>query len=56
MGQAVDYHALLRNDVKKLGNILGEILVHQGGELLLEKVETIRKTTILLRENYDENT
>lgn len=56
MGQAVDYHALLRNDVKKLGNILGEILVHQGGELLLEKVETIRKTTISLRENYDENT
>ena len=27
----VDSNALLRNDVKKLGNILGEILVHHGG-------------------------
>lgn len=44
----------LKNDVKKLGNILGEILVHHGGLELLEKVETIREKTINLRENFNE--
>ncbi|MGO4890387.1 phosphoenolpyruvate carboxylase [Anaerobacillus sp. MEB173] len=46
----------LRSDVKKLGNILGEILVHQGGIQLLNTVELIRKTTKSLRENYDNET
>ncbi|WP_102346233.1 phosphoenolpyruvate carboxylase [Bacillus sp. Marseille-P3661] len=44
----------LRNDVKKLGNMLGEILVHHGGISLLNKVESIRKTTIELRKNYND--
>ncbi|RXI96473.1 phosphoenolpyruvate carboxylase [Anaerobacillus alkaliphilus] len=49
-----DNNSLLRNDVKKLGNILGEILVHHGGMPLLEKVEAIREKTKNLRENYNE--
>lgn len=47
-------NSLLRNDIKKLGNILGEILVHHGGIELLEKVEAIREKTINLRENFNE--
>lgn len=50
-----DNNSLLRNDVKKLGNILGEILVHHGGLPLLEKVEAIREKTKNLRENYNED-
>ncbi|MCT8139177.1 phosphoenolpyruvate carboxylase [Anaerobacillus sp. CMMVII] len=50
----VNNNSLLRNDVKKLGNILGEILVHHGGVPLLEKVEAIREKTKNLRENYNE--
>lgn len=49
-----DNNSLLRNDVKKLGNILGEILVHHGGIELLEKVEAIREKTKNLRENFHE--
>jgi phosphoenolpyruvate carboxylase len=49
-----DNGSLLRNDVKKLGNILGEILVHHGGIELLEKVEAIREKTKNLRKNYNE--
>ncbi|MBU8905314.1 phosphoenolpyruvate carboxylase [Desertibacillus haloalkaliphilus] len=51
-----DNSTVLRNDVKKLGNILGEILVHHGGVPLLNKVEELRKTTIQLRKSYDEDT
>ncbi|MFT8322829.1 MAG: phosphoenolpyruvate carboxylase [Bacillus sp. (in: firmicutes)] len=46
----------LRNDVKQLGYILGEVLVHHGGQELLEKVETIRKISKELRQNYSEST
>ncbi len=46
----------LRKDVKQLGYILGEILVHHGGQELLEKVETIRKIAKELRQNYNEST
>ncbi len=48
-----DNNASLRNDVKKLGNMLGEILVHQGGIELFNKVESIREMTKSLRQNYD---
>lgn len=56
MIDVVDNSALLRNDVKKLGNILGEILVHHGGIDLFNKVEAIREMAKSLRNEYDENT
>ncbi|VTR23031.1 phosphoenolpyruvate carboxylase [Actinobacillus pleuropneumoniae] len=40
---------LLRRDVRFLGNILGEVLVHQGGNELLDIVEKIRETSKSLR-------
>ncbi len=46
----------LRRDVKALGNILGEVLLHHGGPELLDKVEKIRVTTKKLRSEYDEGT
>ncbi|MFC5714106.1 phosphoenolpyruvate carboxylase [Thalassorhabdus alkalitolerans] len=49
-----DSSSLLRNDVKNLGNILGEILVHHGGVSLLNKVEEIRKKSIALRQTHNE--
>ncbi|GAB6992357.1 phosphoenolpyruvate carboxylase [Paenibacillus pini] len=50
---------LLRRDVRFLGNILGEVLVHQGGNELLEIVEKIRETSkslrsVFLPELYDD--
>ncbi|WP_332692263.1 phosphoenolpyruvate carboxylase [Halalkalibacter lacteus] len=55
MINVVDNSTLLRNDVKKLGNILGEILVHHGGISLFNKVETIREMTKKLRKDYNED-
>jgi phosphoenolpyruvate carboxylase len=43
----------LRRDVRFLGNILGEVLVHQGGNGLLEMVEKIREMSKSLRVNKD---
>ncbi|WP_270168088.1 phosphoenolpyruvate carboxylase [Paenibacillus sp. SYP-B4298] len=43
---------LLRRDVRFLGNILGEVLVHQGGEGLLEIVEKIREMSKTLRAEF----
>ncbi|HRE91866.1 MAG TPA: phosphoenolpyruvate carboxylase, partial [Myxococcota bacterium] len=34
----------LRDDVRSLGNLLGEVLQDQGGKTLYERVETIRTT------------
>ncbi|WP_191565387.1 phosphoenolpyruvate carboxylase [Metabacillus idriensis] len=48
-----DHNAALRRDVKFLGKLLGDVLVHQGGPTLLEKVETIREMTKSLRNNED---
>ncbi|MWC27189.1 phosphoenolpyruvate carboxylase [Paenibacillus sp. MMS18-CY102] len=45
-------NSLLRRDVRFLGNILGEVLVHQGGEELLEIVEKIREMSKSLRAEY----
>ncbi|MCR2820623.1 phosphoenolpyruvate carboxylase [Lederbergia panacisoli] len=56
MNDTVDYNAQLRSDVKKLGNILGEILVHHGGIELFNKVEAIRELTKSLRKEYSEKT
>ncbi|WP_041089769.1 phosphoenolpyruvate carboxylase [Jeotgalibacillus soli] len=46
----------LRRDVKFLGNILGEILVSQGGTELLDKVERIRTISKILRNQEDDKT
>ncbi|TLS48240.1 phosphoenolpyruvate carboxylase [Paenibacillus antri] len=43
---------LLRRDVRFLGNILGEVLVHQGGNELLGIVEKIREMSKTLRATY----
>lgn len=40
---------MLRRDVRFLGNILGEVLVHQGGNELLNIVEKIRELSKSLR-------
>ncbi|MDP5277164.1 phosphoenolpyruvate carboxylase [Chengkuizengella axinellae] len=42
----------LRRDVRFLGNILGEVLVHQGGKELLDVVEEIREMSKSLRANF----
>ncbi|MCQ6267670.1 phosphoenolpyruvate carboxylase [Fictibacillus sp. WQ 8-8] len=41
----------LRRDVKSLGQLLGNVLVQQGGQALLDKVEKIREMTKSLRNN-----
>ncbi|RFU67864.1 phosphoenolpyruvate carboxylase [Peribacillus saganii] len=46
----------LRRDVKKLGNILGEILVFHGGTELLDKVEKIRAMCKTIRNEEDKQT
>ncbi|PZE19531.1 phosphoenolpyruvate carboxylase [Paenibacillus xerothermodurans] len=43
---------LLRRDVRFLGHILGEVIVHQGGNELLALVEKIREMSKTLREQY----
>jgi phosphoenolpyruvate carboxylase len=51
-GSKSNSNNLLRRDVRFLGNILGEVLVHQGGNELLEIVEKIRETSKSLRSEY----
>ncbi|PLT29970.1 phosphoenolpyruvate carboxylase [Peribacillus deserti] len=51
--QANDSTLPLRRDVKMLGNILGEILVYNGGNELFEKVEKIRLMCKDLRDSFD---
>ncbi|SDJ50324.1 Phosphoenolpyruvate carboxylase, type 1 [Salimicrobium halophilum] len=43
----------LRRDIRVLGEMLGNVLVHQGGQELLDKVERIRKLTKDLRNQPD---
>jgi phosphoenolpyruvate carboxylase len=43
----------LRDDVRLLGNLLGEVLAEQSGQSGLERIETIRKLAIDARTNSD---
>ncbi|KIL37999.1 phosphoenolpyruvate carboxylase [Gordoniibacillus kamchatkensis] len=43
---------LLRRDVRFLGHILGEVLVHEGGNELLDTVEKIREMSKSLRAQF----
>ncbi|WP_173918751.1 phosphoenolpyruvate carboxylase [Halobacillus sp. Marseille-Q1614] len=54
--QKNDHTTPLRRDVNLLGNMLGDILVHHGGEKLLNKVESIRNLTKELRRSQDVDT
>src|SRR3954469_5658535 len=45
----------LRQDVKLLGKMLGEILLNHGGSALLDKVEKIRLMCKTLREHFDQS-
>ena len=45
----------LRADVSLLGSLVGEVLVDQHGQELLERVEAVRKAAILQRESPAEN-
>ncbi|MCR6095007.1 phosphoenolpyruvate carboxylase [Salipaludibacillus agaradhaerens] len=50
-----DPNARLRNDVKKLGNILGQVLTNHGGEDLFQAVEEIREMAKGLREEFNQS-
>ncbi len=52
----LDHNVVLRNNVKKLGNMLGEILEYHGGIELFNKVETIREMTKSIRKEFDKET
>jgi phosphoenolpyruvate carboxylase len=56
MKETIDNNTLLRNDVKMLGNILGEVLFLHGGKELFDQVEVIREMTKSIRNGYDEDT
>ncbi|TLS38972.1 phosphoenolpyruvate carboxylase [Pseudalkalibacillus caeni] len=49
-------HAMLRRDVKMLGNLLGDVLYHHGGQEVLDQVEYIREMTKSLRIHPDSST
>ncbi|MGP4067134.1 phosphoenolpyruvate carboxylase [Halobacillus sp. B29] len=51
-----DHTTPLRRDISELGKMLGNLLVHHGGEELLNKVETIRQLTKDLRNNHSTST
>ncbi|RKN78310.1 phosphoenolpyruvate carboxylase [Paenibacillus ginsengarvi] len=51
--QGSSSHQLLRRDVRFLGNILGEVLIHQGGQQLFNLEEQIREMSKTLRASSD---
>src|SRR5699024_1308793 len=54
--EVTDKNASLRQDVNKLGTILGKILMLHGGEELFNQVEEIREMTKQLRQNHNSKT
>ncbi|WP_026691460.1 phosphoenolpyruvate carboxylase [Alteribacter aurantiacus] len=54
MQQTADNSTLLRNDVKMLGSILGDVLKQHGGTELFDKVEAIREAAKDLRKEYSD--
>lgn len=52
--QEQDINQPLRRDVKLLGRMLGEMLISQGGQPLLDTVESIREKSKALRQSHDE--
>lgn len=56
MEEVTDKNASLRQDVNKLGTILGEVLMLHGGEELFNQVEAIREMTKQLRQDHDSAT
>jgi len=46
----------LRDDVRRLGKLVGELLLEQGGEALFKSVESARRWAIARREGDDEAT
>jgi phosphoenolpyruvate carboxylase len=49
----VDKDAPLKEDIRLLGRILGEVLRHQEGEAVFHVVETIRQTAVRFRRESD---
>ena len=50
-----DPHRALRDDVRLLGDLLGETLTRSGGEVLLERVERVRGLSKDARAGNDES-
>ena len=48
-----DKDAPLKEDIRLLGRILGEVLRHQEGEAVFHVVETIRQTAVRFRRESD---
>ncbi|MBU6191196.1 MAG: hypothetical protein KGR68_17905, partial [Betaproteobacteria bacterium] len=48
-----DKDAPLREDIRLLGRLLGDVVRHQEGEAVFEIVETIRQTAVRFRRESD---
>lgn len=51
--KASDKDAPLKEDIRLLGRLLGDVLRHQEGEAVFEIVETIRQTAVRFRRDAD---
>ena len=51
--QTADKDAPLKEDIRLLGRLLGEVIRHQEGEAVFEVVETIRQTAVRFRRESD---
>ncbi len=52
-GKAADKDAPLKEDIRLLGRLLGDVLRQQEGEAVFEIVETIRQTAVRFRRESD---